>query len=68
MSGSFKPILETRRLLLRPFRDTDAQALLDPLADPEVNRAYLGSGNVQELRAKLQAAAGAGRATQQEAA
>lgn len=38
MSGSFKPILETRRLLLRPFRDTDAQALLDPLADPEVNR------------------------------
>ena len=26
-------------------------------ADPEVNRAYLGSGNVHELRAKLQAAA-----------
>ncbi len=23
-------------------------------ADPEVNRAYLGSGNVDELRAKLQ--------------
>ena len=27
------------------------------LADPEVNRAYLGSGNVDELRAKLRAAA-----------
>ena len=26
-------------------------------ADPEVNRAYLGSGNVDELRAKLRAAA-----------
>ncbi len=28
-------------------------------ADPEVGRAYLGSGNVDELRAKLRAAAGA---------
>jgi len=26
-------------------------------ADPEVNRAYLGSGNVDELRARLRAAA-----------
>lgn len=43
-----KPILLTARLLLRPFRAEDAQALYDMLADEKVNR-YLPEYPLNDL-------------------
>ena len=40
--------LNTKRLLLRPFLDTDLQNLIDLDTDPEVMR-YIGSGKLSSL-------------------
>jgi ribosomal-protein-alanine N-acetyltransferase len=40
-------VLETPRLLLRPFRDNDLDDLAELYADPEVTR-YIGTGSAQD--------------------